>query len=508
MQSLINRLVSRRPKPGFRISFNRLDGATSLDLEVLDDLAERAAAYLRAIGIGPSDRIGLLAKNCLEWVVLDLAALKIKAVTAGFEAGKFAITPDLLKDYGLKVLFTDQASDVPNVRPIGTLLEALPPAAATRAKPVRYSADDVTTIKFTSGSTGRPKGLGACVGSIESSLHAVQEMFSHGAGDKLFVFLPLSLLQQRYWIYSALLFGHDVAVSTYEAAFAALRREQPTVVMGVPAFYEMLKKEIDGKARRRAGVWGDRAALREAAKHALGPNVRYLWTGSAPANPTMLRFFEDCGVPIFEGYGMNETCIVTKNHPGAWKPGSVGRVVHGKQVLIGPDGTISVRSDHPVNTRYMYCAPGDSERMFAPDGTVRTGDLGHIDEDGFLFIHGRADDVIVLENGKKIIVRPMEEHMKANPAIQECVIFCVSQSHLIAVASPARRPVDEGAIVRQLSLTNSSFGPDEQIKRVVVADDPFTIENGLLTSQYKPKRQQILEKYRSEINRPHGGYHA
>lgn len=507
MQSLINDLISSRPKPGFRISFNRLDGTTSLDLSDLDELARRAAIYLRELGIRPSDRIGLLAKNCLEWVVLDLAALKLKAVTLGFEAGKFAVTPGLLEDYGLKLLFTDQKSELPNVQPIGGLVKALASVGDTDLPRATYAAHEVTTIKFTSGSTGRPKGLGATVASIDSSLRAVQEMFSHGSTDKLFVFLPLSLLQQRYWIYSALLFGHDVAVSTYEAAFSALRREQPTVVMGVPAFYEALKKQIESGARAGAGRGGDANALHRSAIQALGPNIRYLWTGSAPASPAMLQFFENCAMPIFEGYGMNETCIVAKNHPGACKPGSVGRVLPGKQVLIGTDGVISVRSEHPVNTRYMYCAPGDTERVFAPGGTVRTGDLGYLDEDGFLFILGRADDAIVLQNGKKIIVRPMEEYMKTSPAIQECVIFCVSQSHLVAIASP-RLPADEAAITSQLARTNSVFGADEQIKRLVVAADPFSIENGMLTSQYKPKRQQILERYRSEIDKPHGGFHA
>ncbi len=96
----------------------------------------------------------------------------------------------------------------------------------------------------------------------------------------------------------------------------------------------------------------------------------------------------------------------------------------GKKVLLDADGVISIWSEHPVSRRYAYAAPGESERVFAPDGTVRTGDLGYLDEDGFLFIRGRADDVIVLDNGKKVIVRPLEEYLKASPAIEECVVLC------------------------------------------------------------------------------------
>ena len=187
-------------------------------------------------------------------------------------------------------------------------------------------------------------------------------MFAHGPADDLFVFLPLSVLQQRYWIYSALRFGHDVTVSTYEAAYAALGRVRPTVVMGVPGFFEGARKHVEAQARRRGPVVPETEALREAAQRLFGDRIRYLWTGSAPASPATLRFFTDAGLPIYEGYGLNETCIVSKNHPGAHKAGSVGRVLPGKEILFDAGGVINIRSAYPVNTRYEYAAPGESER--------------------------------------------------------------------------------------------------------------------------------------------------
>jgi long-subunit acyl-CoA synthetase (AMP-forming) len=215
----------------------------------------------------------------------------------------------------------------------------------------------------------------------------------------------------------------------------------------------------------------------------------------------MLRFFHDAGMPIYEGYGLNETCIVAKNHPRAHRAGSVGQVLPGKQVMFDEDGVISIRSDHPVNHRYMYAPPGESERVFRADGVVRTGDLGYLDEDGFLFIVGRADDVIVLDNGRKIIVRPIEERLRAGAAIEECVVFCPAQTHLVAVVSPASEPADEPAIAAQVARANAALGPDEQIARVVVAE-PFSVEGGTLTSQFKPRRRRIFEKYRSQIDAP------
>jgi long-chain acyl-CoA synthetase len=365
--------------------------------------------------------------------------------------------------------------------------------ASARPLPVpRYGPRDVTTIKFTSGSTGEPKGLAATAGSIDASINAVQDMFEHTAGDNLFLFLPLSLLQQRYWIYSALRFGHDVTVSTYEAAFPALRGVGATVVMGVPAFYETAKNHIEARARRGV-IGGD---VRAAARDLFGDRIRYLWTGSAPARPSMLRFFTEAGMPIYEGYGLNETCIVAKNHPRAHREGSVGQVLPGKKVLFDADGLISVHSEHPVNVRYEYAAPDESERVFAPDGTVRTGDLGYLDDDGFLFIRGRADDVVVLDNGRNVLVRPLEEFLKASPAIEECVVLCSgsrAQSRLVAVVSAAGDPPDASAITARVAAANAVLG--ERISDLLIAPEPFSIGNGMLTSQFKPRRQRIAETY-------------
>jgi long-subunit acyl-CoA synthetase (AMP-forming) len=213
----------------------------------------------------------------------------------------------------------------------------------------------------------------------------------------------------------------------------------------------------------------------------------------------VLRFFDDCGLPIFEGYGLNETCIVSKNHPGASRRGSVGQILPGKHVLFDADGVISIRSDDPVSLRYAYAPAGESQRVFGADGVVRTGDIGHVDEDGFLYVQGRADDVIVLDNGRKVIVAPIEEKLRASPAIEQCVVFCPTQAHLVSVVSPAEGPVDRDAIAAHLARTNAALAPDEQIRRVVVATGRFTIGNGLLTSQYKPRRGQIFENYKTAI---------
>lgn len=498
-REVINELLSRPPAPGHRITFAQLDGSRSLELTELYELSGRLATQLAEAGLRTGDRIGILAANCLEWVLLDLAALRLKLVVAGFEPGKFTADPELVERYRLAMLFTDrpvpQGSE--SIRPLSDVLSLCDKAETATPPVLRYRPEEACALKFTSGSSGVPKGLAASVGSIDSSLSAVQDMFGHGSDDNLFLFLPLSLLQQRYWLYSALCFGHDLTISTYQAAFLTLRTARPTVVMGVPGFYEAAGQHLASRAARTAELpFAD--AVRRAATELFGDRIRYLWTGSAPARPELLQFFIDAGLPIFEGYGLNETCIVAKNSPAAHRLGSVGQVLPGKTVLLDGDGVISVRSDHPVATGYLYGAPEDSARVFVRDGVVRTGDLGYFDEDGFLYIRGRADDVIVLDNGRKVIVRPIEERLSASPAIESCVLFCPEQTSLVAVISPATEPADEAAIRAHVAASNAVLAADEQIDRVVIAK--FSVADGTLSEQFKPRRAQILQRYGAEIS--------
>ncbi len=477
---------------------------TRLTHEELDARAADLAARLAGAGLRRGDRIAVLARNGPEWVLLDLAAIKGGFVTAGFEFGRMKLTPAQLQDYGIRAIYAEPASEgaeVPDLRPlIAASLEA-PLAALQPAPPApHYQPGDTTTIKFTSGSTGQPKGLAATVGSIDSSIAGVQTILDHRDGDNLLVFLPLSLLQQRYWIYSALAHGHDVTVAPFEFALEAAQKTQPTVVMGVPGFYESLKRQVE-----RLGPEATQEAQRAELRTLLGPRVRYMWTGSAPAHPDTLAFFDAAGFPLLEGYGMNETCIVTKNCPGAHRRGSVGRLLPGVKARIDADGMLVVSREQPVNTRYLFCAPGDSERIFAPNGDVRTGDLARFDEDGYLYILGRADDVVVLSNGKNVYSRPIVERVKQHAGVADCVLYGAGKPYIVALVSPNddQAPPRE-AIAAHVKEINRQLSADERIAKVIVVPQRFSIENGLLTSQFKPKRNEIFRTYAREIDELYG----
>ncbi|KVN61900.1 AMP-dependent synthetase [Burkholderia ubonensis] len=513
--SVVNTVAANGGKRAtHRVTFFQQGGRIVLTHAQLDAQAARLAHALRAGGLAPGARIGIVARNGLAWVLLDLAALKAGIVTAGFEFGKFRPDQALVDRYALDAVYADGATSFDPARDLRALVDAHVRACrdgrngrdvdpvAPPFESAAYARDDVTTIKFTSGSSGEPKGLAARAGSIDASLAAVQQLYAHGDGDDVLVFLPLSLLQQRYWIYSALTYGHDATVAPFEFALEAIREQLPTVVMGVPGFYDGIKKRIE-----RATPPDDTGldARRRRIDALLGPRIRYLWTGSAPANPQTLRFFDEAGVPIFEGYGMNETCIVAKNHPGAARTGSVGRLIPGKRARIDDDGVLIVGADEPVNTQYLYSEPGASERIFLPTGEVRTGDLARFDDDGYLYILGRADDLIVLANGKNVHTRKLEEQVKAHVGVEECVLYGAGRPFLVAVISPQDARADHAAIHAHLAELNATLAPHERIVKAFIAPRPFGGETRFVTSQFKPKRNAIFSAFNNEIERLYGG---
>jgi long-chain acyl-CoA synthetase len=462
----------------------------SYSLAELDYRARVVASRLVELGVCAGDRVGIVGQNRVEWVILDLAVLKVGGVTAGFEPGRFA-PEELIQTYGLKMLFGEGLVaggaflDIEIARHWSEVHDAQPAQMPLHRG---YDPADIFAIRLTSGSTGKPKGLEVTVGSVNSSLAAVQQMFRHSDGDNVLVFLPLGCsLQQRYWIYSAFAYGHDASVSNFDDWLTTAALTSPTVIMGVPGFYEDVKTRIERSGTKAEGMEQRRLAIQEL----LGKRIRYLWTGSAPASRDMLDFFNDCGVPLYEGYGLTETCIVAKNYPGSFRVGSVGRVLPDKTVRFDKDGVLIVGSKSPVNSRYSWCGKGDSEKMFLPTAEVKTHDLGRVDEDGFLYIYGRVDDVVVMSSGLNVLVRVIEEDIRRHPDVHECVLFGQGKPFLTAIVSPAQGGIDRNSFAAHLAGWNKRCRPEQRVNAAVIAPGGFSIENGLLTTQFKPLRKKI-----------------
>lgn len=486
----------------------------SWSLPEVAEMAVTVASRLKALGIKRGDRVAISAHNSLEALVLDLAVGLLRGVTAGIEAGMPRVDPiETMERFDLKLFFVEQAFD-PRLRPISQVadwLRDIPEGGQGRAALPEvgdFAADDILAIKFTSGSTGPPKGLEARIGSVEASLIAVQGMFDHGPGDNILVFLPQNLLQQRYWVYSAFLFGHDLSLihvnSVDDAQGVAWMAQQvrPTVIMGVPAFYDALMKGIvanDAQSHSSELKPVDKAVIQES----LGGRIRYLWTGSAPISGDTLRFYNHAGVALYEGYGLNETCIVAKNHPGATKIGSTGRVLPHKTVRFDSDGVIIVGSLEPVNTHYGWCGPTDNAKIFLDSGEVYTNDVGYLDDEGFLFIEGRKDDILVLTSGFNILPTPIERVLSQHPAIRHLVLFGHQQPALVAVVDYDSTRASEAEIRAHLASVNLRLLPEQRAVGVVAASRPFSLAEGTLGNQGKPVRRNIEMTYRDQIEAVH-----
>ena len=481
-----------------RIYFCRGDAIDHMSLAELERRANAVARQLSDRGVRPGDRIGVMAKNCIEWVTLDLAVLRLGGVVAGFEVGRFEAGA-ICRLYGLRLLFVDDSSENGSDRiALASITDWGLQETRGCAAPFygRYKPNDICAVKFTSGSTGIPKGLEATVGSVNDSITSVEALFGHGGRDNILVFLRLALLQQRYWIYSALAFGHDVTVTDMDRVLDVAQAVRPTVIMGVPGFFDGVKSKIENSVGYDPSDTRTRGAT---IQERLGSRIRYLWTGSAPASRALLDFYNGSDVPLFEGYGLNETCIVAKNHPGAFRIGSVGKLLPNKKVEFDADGIVIVGSNNPVNTRYSWCAPGDNEKMFLPDGRVKTHDLGYFDKEGYLYILGRADDIITLSSGRNVLVRSLEERLKEHPEVHECILCGTGKPFLTVLVSPAVPVVNIAELEHHIDDMNRAALPEQQIKGLVIASERFSIENDLLTSQFKPKRRDIQRLYAREI---------
>lgn len=497
--SYINGVFNGEAHPSSSISFYEggvLQRFTGADLVAQGRLLAHA---LQLEGIRAGDRVGILSSNRREWVLLDLACIALGAVVASLDSKMDLLEPGVLESLGLACLFTDDERyrQLAIYRPIDTVVQLIEQCPEPLANPVLHAPRQAVCLKFTSGSTGRPKGLLAAAESIDSSLVQVERLFHHDARDHILVFMPLSLLQQRYWVYSSLRLGHATTITPYESVFPAMAAVRPTVLMGVPGFFHELESLVRMRARRLAAdATVELRHLQSAMDAVSGGSVRYLWTGSAPCPARLIEFFGQLETPLYNGYGLNETCIISKNAPGAERLGSVGKVLPSKMVSFDAMGQILVRSEAPIACRYeITSAPGDND-LFIGDDVVATGDIGHVDEDGYLYITGRIKDLLVMQNGQSIQPGDVERPLLTHESIDFALVCGDDRPYLSALIWPKSTDVDIDAIV---SAVNQNLPQHMRLLRYQVMRDLDRSDRQLFTSQMKPIRPTFHKRFAQSI---------
>jgi len=454
---------------------------------------------LSNLGVQPRDHVGIIGSNSYEWVVADFTCIAMGLISVPLDPTVNHDMKENFEEFSLKILISEYPEDYPNVNvlDIRAFHDSELDCSTYQFTPYKYNPDDELTFKFTSGSTQRPKSILAKKKSVDAALTYVQDIFHHNKDDKIMVFLPMQTYQQRYWPYSAIIFDHDVIVIPKSYVFNSIKVDRPTVIMGVPYFYEHLHKIYLEEESNQPDL--SSTQKRALFHNLLGGNIRYLWTGSAPIGMETLKFYQDMDIPLFQGYGMNEVCIVSKNNFEHNKVGSAGKLLPGKIIKFDEDNQILIKSEYEVNTTYNNALPEDNEKTFLKDGYVATGDLGYIDDEGYLFINGRSKELIIFSNAQKCHPIPIEKTVENTTKIKHCVVYGNDKSYLVALIIPTSPEVTENEVNDILQSVNEKLLPKERIYKFHIERSSFSQENGLLTSSNKIKRAKIYDVFKDKF---------
>jgi long-chain acyl-CoA synthetase len=414
----------------------------------------------------------------------------------------------------------------------------------------RYGAvgpDDDCIYIYTSGTTGPPKGCVLTHGNYRAITDATAEETSLEEGDCSYLFLPLAHSFAILIQFATFDLGVTLAYWSRDPQqiIPDLMAVNPSYFPSVPRMFEKLYTlatasapdkeelrkavEVGVKVRqlreRGADVPEELQQAFDQAEEALYKNVRGLFgknirecvTGAAPIAPEILEFFYACGVPVMEGYGMTETATVaTVNRPDDFRFGSVGKALPGVEVRIAEDGEVMIKGP---NVFQGYYKNEEGTREALEDGWLHTGDLGRMDEDGFLFITGRKKDIIITAGGKNITPANLENGLKQSPWISQAVVLGDQRPYLIALITldPEAVPgfaekrgleVDDlpeseemrAEIQKVVDEVNSHVGPVEQIKRFEILPQDLSQETGELTPTLKVKRNVVRDKFADVID--------
>ncbi len=541
------------------------------------DRVNGVAKGLLGLGVKAGSMVVIYSPTCYEWGVVDFACAAIGAVSVPvYEtdsarqaasiieevnpviafAGDFAHTQTLeqIRDShdGLKYVFNFKADGLDAVADFG---QAVDGNTLDRAI-ARVKADDMLTIVYTSGSTGKPKGA---MLSHRNFTHIVlngyiilDEMLYQP--NRLMLFLPLAHCFARYIQYVAI--GGQGVVGYLPGAkhlLADLRSFKPTYLLGVPRVFEKVYNAASQKAG--AGIRGrlfakafehfvrwskdeqetGRHSLTSRAEHsffmstvgksirsALGPNMRYLACGGAPLNVDLAHFFNGMdGITFIQGYGMTETAApMIVNWQDANRVGSVGKPGPGMGVCVDDDGELLVEGPN-VFLGY-YKKPELTAEVKLPDGWLRTGDLGTIDDDGFVYITGRKKDIIITAGGKNVSPAPMEDIINTCPIVSHSVVVGDGKPFIGALIEldpdmvrswlsqqgldadmPLSQIADNDAvrafIQQYVEKANSNVSRAESVRKFEVLDEEFSQDNGTLTASLKVVRPKVLQRYAETI---------
>ncbi len=460
------------------------------------------AAALREAGVMTGTRVALLCENRPEWVIALLAALRAGATVVPLDTKLDVAELTVLIGHAkpLLVVTSDAHRERATAAAAGTQVVSVdgsslssPTELALEHRP----SDDVALVIYTSGTTGDPKGVAITLGNLLHQVRAVDAAIGRQGRERFLSVLPLCHLYEL--ICGLLVPMVRGAVISYPATETLLptelarimKSQRITSLVGVPLLYRALLRGIDAQLRRApraarlvVAVAGAIAAgipvpairrlLHAPVLRAFGGSLRALYSGGAALDVDVARGFERMGLPICQGYGLSETSpVIATNSLRAYRIGSVGRPLPGVEVRVSNEGEIQTRGPHVM--RGYVDRPDLTAAVLDDQGWLRTGDLGHLDTDGFLFVTGRAKDVIVLGGGKKVYPDEVEQVLAQHAGFAEVCVLGVAARHgneeVCAVVVPAGATMlDPEAEVAHALAAIAMF---KRPTRIVVRHEPI-----------------------------------
>jgi len=499
------------------------------------DQARRMAAYLKSQGFQPGARVAILSKNCAHFFMAELAIWMAGYTTVAIFPTETADTVRYVLDHSeASLLFLGkldtwdhQASAVRADLPCVAFPLAPPAATAAFAswdgivaqaspiggKPAR-AADDIAMLMYTSGSTGRPKGVmhrfDRITRAAEGMVRNMRDAMGAGVELRVLSYLPLAHVFERAWVECAAFVdgtGHYFFAETLETFLADLQRARPTVFISVPrlwlkfqqgVFTKMPQKKLDLLLRIPIlrNIIGRKVLAGLGLDH-----VRHAGSGSAPIPAALIAWYRKLGLNLVEGYGMTEDFAYSNTSSIALNaPGYVGSPMPGVEVRISDEHEVLIKS--PGQLAGYFKQPELDAESFTKDGFFCTGDLGEVRADGMLKLTGRKKELFKTGKGKYVAPAPIENSINANPIIELSMVSGVGQQAPYAmvvlaetlrpqVADPAVRERVTGELTALLKQVNAELPDYEQVRMIVVAKEPWMIDNGFLTPTMKIKRNRI-----------------
>jgi long-chain acyl-CoA synthetase len=400
----------------------------------------------------------------------------------------------------------------PDAPPCVLEWDTLSQAATPLAAPVQRAPDELVTLIYTSGTTGHPKGVMMNTSNIVFTVNGLLKTMPPKSQEIFFSYLPLAHAFERGALELASLYlGAQVYFLEHlEKLPEQLAFVRPTRFFGVPLVYTriqagILKKMPQEKLDKLLKIPVLSALIKKKIRKAIGLDRAWLiFSGAAPMPKPLIEWFEKLGIQILQGYGMTENSIyASANLPWANRIGSVGREMVGANTKISEDGEILYK--HPGVMPGYYKDEAKTRDTFTADGYLRTGDKGHLDADGYLFITGRVKDIFKTMKGKYVAPAPIEGALARNTDIDQlCFVGSELKQPIMLVslndAGRAKpRGEAEAALIADMQAVNATLEPHEAIGKIVVVKEIWSIDNGLMTPTMKVKRNEVEKRYASLI---------